>query len=298
MKFSPRQMLALIKSSPEKVISWLLLIIFISLSSYLSLTWLKKTAPAPLEEMVIRQERTKPFTEADILVDFGGLLTKKPITYYADIAQRNPFSRLVDPPLVPPEEKRRKKIERMEALLAKLNIVGEYREYYEKYLAREYNSTLQGLDVRNMEKELRRLIDLGGNLDSLEEFLIELRELDKEEIEPLPIDEPRLYFTAILGTVALIEGKKAYWVEEGDEVEGWKVVRIERDKVVLYDEEEKKELILVLGAGARERERARREARERRRIEERERAHPEIEEMLLPEEEMFLLPPAPHRRGD
>ncbi len=259
MKFNPRQMLALIKSSPEKVISWLLLIIFISLSSYLALTWLKKTASVPLEETVIRGRRARPFTEAGILVNFGGLLTKKPITYYADIAQRNPFSRLVDPPLVSPEEKKRKQIERMEALLAKFNVVGEYREFYDKHLATEYNSTLQGLDDRNMEKELRRLIDLGGNPDELEEFLIELRELGKDEIQP-DTDGPKpgigLTLVGIIGSpegpVAFIEGKRTYWVKEGEEVEGWKVLQVEENKVTLYKEEDRKGLILYLGGDYKE----------------------------------------------
>ena len=47
--------------------------------------------------------------------------------------------------------------------------------------------------------------------------------------------------------MAFIEGKKTYWIKEGDEVEGWKVLKVEQKKVTLYKEQEKKGLILYLG---------------------------------------------------
>lgn len=251
MKFNPRQIVALIKGSPEKVISWVLLIIFISLSSHLAISWLMKTPSFSLEEIAIRQERRKPLTEAAILVDFEGLLTKKPVTYYADIAQRNPFSRLVDPPLVSPEEKRRKKIERIEVLLVKLNIA---KGDYEKHLAKEYARSLQGLDVRKMEAELRRLIGLDENPDEPKNFLDYLKVLGEEKIKvTVEAIRPGIGLTCcgIIGTpegrVAFIEGQRTYWVKRGDAVEGWKVLRVEQKKVTLYKEEEKKGLILYLG---------------------------------------------------
>ena len=254
MKFNPRQTLTLIKGSPEKVVSWLLLIIFISLSSYLAASGLRKTSSFSLEEMSVRKERREPLTEAGPLVDFGGLLTKKPVTYYTDIAQRNPFSGLPEVFFLTSEEKKANKIRQIETLLAKLNIVKEYKEYYQKYLFEEYGITLELLDATKMEKEQRNLIELEGDTAKLEEFLIDLRERGREEKSSSDRpDKSRIGLTCcgIVGTlegrVAFIEGKKAYWVKEGDEVEGWKVLKVEQDKVTLYKEEGKKGLILYLG---------------------------------------------------
>ena len=100
---------------------------------------------------------------------------------------------------------------------------------------------------------------MGGNPDELEAFLIYLREL-KEETEVIAEeddeDEIGLTLVGIVSTpegrVAFIEGKRTYWVKEGEEAEGWKVLRVEEDKVTLYKEEDRKGLILYLGGDYKE----------------------------------------------
>lgn len=200
MKFSfdfPR-VITFIKKNPEKVISWSLLATFIFLSLYLAIGWSKRTTPLSPEKIAIGGISRKAVAEAVIPVDFGGLLVRKPITYYNDFVQRNPFARL--PGIVGPRPN-------------------------------------------------------GGN--------------DKEPPPP-PGPGTGLICRGIMhtpeGPVAFIEGReKTYVVREGDEVEGWRIIKIDKEKVKLYNERERKELILPLGGGPEEKERARKRAEERRR---------------------------------
>ena len=209
MKFNfdfPR-IITFVKEAPEKIISWTLLAIFIFLSLYLAISWPKRTAPLSSEEIAIRGIR-KPATETIVSVDFRDLLIRKPVTYYNDFVQRNPFARLpgvVGPgrgengPPPPPSQ--------------------------EEYICRAIMSTPEG-----------------------------------------PI-------TGIEGN-----GGIYYWVKEGDEIEGWKVIKIDEDKVKLYNEKKKKELVLPLGGGPEEKEKARLRREERRRNMQERREKPPIEE--------------------
>ena len=95
-------------------------------------------------------------------------------------------------------------------------------------------------------------------------------ENDNELLLPPPELEVILIYRGIIrtpeGPVAFIEGKETtHWAGEGDEVEGWKIIKIDKEEVKLYNEKRKKELILPLGGGPEERERAQRRAEERRR---------------------------------
>lgn len=77
----------------------------------------------------------------------------------------------------------------------------------------------------------------------------------------------RGYTSTGKGLIAGLEGKGGtyYWVGKGDIIKGWKIIKIDAEKVTLYNEGRNKKLILPLGGGPRERERARKRAEERRR---------------------------------
>ena len=197
MKFSFNflQIITFIKERPEKVFSGLLLAIFIFLSLYLAIGWPKRRAYLPPEEITIERIKGELVTPAAILVDFGDLLTRRPITHYRDLIQRNPFARL-------PE--------------------------------------VMGLP-RNDEDERPIIVDRRAGL------II------------------RGIMSTPDGLVAFIEGRETYVAREGDEVEGWKVIKVDREEVKLYNEERGEELILPLGGGPEEEERARKEREERRR---------------------------------
>ncbi len=81
--------------------------------------------------------------------------------------------------------------------------------------------------------------------------IIEAEPKLKRKTKSVPRAESKLTLGGIIGTpegpVAFIEGRKTYWVKEGEEVEGWKVLKVEQNKVTLYKEEEKKGLKLYLG---------------------------------------------------
>ncbi|NOX96980.1 MAG: hypothetical protein GXO98_02755 [Nitrospirae bacterium] len=173
--FSFLKILIFVKEKPEKVISLFLLATFVFLGLYFIIGWSKRETSSP-EEVVtigrIKKERLAA-TKAAVAVDFDGLLVRKPITYYNDLIQRNPFSQLPK--------------------VAKLS-----------------SGSRKGIRT-----------------------------------------EGELIYRGVIGTpdgfIAFIEGRETYNVREGDEIEGWKVIKIEKDKVELYNKEKKKELMLPLG---------------------------------------------------
>jgi len=178
LDFSFLKILIFVKEKPEKVISLFLLATFVFLGLYFIIGWSKRGTSSPEEVVVtigrIKKERQAAI-KAAVAVDFDGLLVKKPITYYNDLIQRNPFSRLP-------------KVAKLSSGGAKVRTKGE------------------------------------------------------------------LIYRGVIGTpdgfIAFIEGRETYNVREGDEVEGWKVIKIEKDKVELYNKEKKKELMLPLGGEA------------------------------------------------
>ncbi len=76
----------------------------------------------------------------------------------------------------------------------------------------------------------------------------------EDDISPPPKKKDELICRGIVhtseGAVAFIEGKKTYVVKEGDEIEGWRIIKIDEEKVKLYNGEKKKELILTLKGGS------------------------------------------------
>lgn len=195
MKFSFPRIITFIKENPEKVILWSLLATFIFLSSYLAIGWPKRKASFSSEKIASEGIRGKPASTAAVSVDFEGLLTRKPITYYNDFVQRNPFSSL--PGVAKPTKR---KVGKRELLIQEPGV---------------------GLIC-------------SGIVGTLE------------------------------GRVAFFEGKEGPY-KKGDEVEGWRIIKIDKEKVKLYNEAERRELILPLGGGLEERERARKRRAERRR---------------------------------
>ncbi len=197
--FNFLQIITIIKKSPEKIILGFFLAAFVFLSAYLVISWPKESASFSSGERsawgIVR-----PAARAAISVDFEGLLVKKPLSYYHDFIQRNPFSGL--PGVVGP-------------------------------------------GVRN-----------GAD------------ENGPQPPPPPPSPEVGLIYVGRVGTsqgqVAFIEGKDLYVVREGDEVEGWKLIKIEEEALELYNEKEAKEILLPLGGGPEEKERARAKAEERR----------------------------------
>jgi len=174
--FSFLKIIVFIKEKPEKVISLFLLATFVFLGLYFVVSWAKRGTSLSSEEVVtigrIKKEGLAA-TKVAVAVDFDGLLVRKPITYYSDLIQRNPFSPLPQ--------------------VAKLS--------------------------SGSRKGMR--------------------------------PEGELIYRGVVGTpegfVAFIEGRETYQVREGDEVEGWKVIKIEKDKVELYNKKKKKEIMLPLG---------------------------------------------------
>jgi len=200
MNFNFLNIITFIRKSPEKVVSWILLAIFIGLTSYLVIDGPKRKASLSSAEITGKGIRVKPVTKAAVSVDFEGLLVKKPLTYYSDFIQRNPFVRL--PGVVG---------------LVKISGPGEGK-----------GGTVAWKPVR--------LVYRG-------------------------------YTKTAKGLIAGIEGKGGtyYWVGEGDNIGAWKIIKIDEEKVTLYNKEKNKRIILPLGGGPEEKERARRRAEERRR---------------------------------
>ncbi len=213
------------KKSPEKLISWFLLTIFILLGSYLAISWPRRKAIL-WEEITVPEINREPVVKAAVFVDFGDLLVRKPAAYYHDLIQRNPFARLPDVALRIPDE--------------------------------------NGEIIINGRLEVR-LIYRGHMLTSE-------------------------------GPVAFIDGREAHVARKGDEIEGWRIIKIDREEVKIYNEREGRELLLPLGGGPEEEERLRREREERReRRPERDRREDiRFEEVPPLFEEMF--PPGERRR--
>lgn len=92
MKFNFPGIITFIKKNPEKLISWFLFTIFIFLSSYLIISWPKRRVLSPAEISV--REESGVGLRTTVSVDFGDSLVRKPITYYNDFVQRNPFAGL------------------------------------------------------------------------------------------------------------------------------------------------------------------------------------------------------------
>lgn len=115
-------------------------------------------------------------------------------------------------------------------------------------------------------------------------------ELYIPEHEPDQPDQPklRLIYRGMMGTsegpIAFIDdGRETHVIREGEEIAGWKIIKIDREEVKVYNEKEGKELLLPLGGGPEEEERLRREAEERReRIRERPQERPLLEEEFPP----------------
>ncbi len=199
MNFNFLRIITFIKESPEKIVSWVLLAIFIGLTSSLVIGGSRKKASFFSEGITSEGTREKPATQTATSMDFEGLLVKKPLTYYSDFIHRNPFVRLPG---------------------------------------------VAGLvTVRRPE---------GGKGGPV-----------------IRKPESRLICRGIIGTpkglVAFIDGKKSYVVKKGEIIEGWKIIKIDAEKVTLYNKGKSKTLILPLGGGPQERERARRRQEERRR---------------------------------
>jgi hypothetical protein len=200
MNFNFLRIIIFLKKSPEKVVSWVLLGIFIGLTSYLVIGEPGRKASFLSEGMTSEGIREKPVTQTAVSMDFEGLLVKKPLTYYSDFICRNPFVRLPG----------------VAGLVALRGPEG-------------------GKGRRVIRKPESKLICRGivGTADGLMAF----------------IDD----------------GKKSYpGVKKGDMIGGWKIIKIDEEKVTLYNGEKNKKLVLPLGGGPRERERARKRAEERR----------------------------------
>lgn len=188
--------ITLIKKSPEKLISWLLLAVLIFLASYLVISWPQRKAML-WEEIAVPEINREPVAKAIISVDFGDFLIRRPVTYYHDLMQRNPFARLP-------------------------GVVGLERP----------------------------------------------SENDEEYIPDMPEKpEVRLIYRGMMGTsegpIAFIDdGRETHVVREEDKIEGWRVIKIDREEVKVYNEQKGWELLLPLGGGPEEEERRRREAEE------------------------------------
>lgn len=180
-------MITFIKKSPEKFISCFLLVVFIFLSSYLVIGWFGRK---PIVEEIVAEERPgEPLVKAVVAVDIKDLLTRKPVAYYDDLKQRNPFVRLP-------------------------GVIG----------------------------------------------------IEKHD-DHVPV-ETRLIYRGIMVTpeylLAFVEGRATHLVREGDEIEGWRIIKIAREEMLVYNKSESREFLLPVGGGPEERERLRREAAERR----------------------------------
>ena len=177
MKFSFNflQIITFIKERPEKVFSGFFLAIFIFLSLYLVINWPERKAYLLPEEVAI--EEKKPVPPEAILVDFGDLLIRRPIAYYRDLIQKNPFVRLPKVVVLP---------------------------------------------------------------------------INDEDVRPIIVTPPRvgLIIRGIMSApdelVAFIEGRETHVAREGDKVEGWRIIRIDKKEVKLYNEARGEELILPL----------------------------------------------------
>jgi len=199
MNFNLLVIITFIKKNPEKVISWILLAIFIGLTSYLVIGEPERKASFSAAGITGEGIREKPVTKASVSMDFEGLLVKKPLTYYSDFIQRNPFVRLP-------------------GLVELVTVSGS---------GKGKGGTVTWKPVR--------LVYRG-------------------------------YTKTAKGLMAGIEGEGGtyYWVGEGDNIGAWKIIKIDEEKVTLYNKEKNKKLILPLGGGPEERERARKRAEERR----------------------------------
>lgn len=185
-----------IKKNPEKLVFWFLLAIFISLSSYLVISWPQKKAIL-WEEPTVPEADREPVAKAVVSIDFEDFLIRRPVTYYYDLVQRSPFARRLPGVAIRPNG----------------NII--------------IGRPVIGLVYR-------------GRMTTPE------------------------------GPVAFIDGRNTHMAREGDEIEGWRIIKIGKEEVKVYNEREGQELFLPLGGGPEEEERLRRE-RERRREYRRER---------------------------